>query len=42
MLSVPLRVFLLVVGDAAIAVGALAYAVPSRAGLAWSWFALPA
>ena len=41
-LSVPLRVFLLVVGDAAIAVAALVYAVPSRAGLVWPWSALPA
>jgi hypothetical protein len=41
-LSVPLRVFLLVVGDAATAVGALVYAVPSRAGLVWPWSALPA
>ncbi len=29
-------------GDAATAVGALVYAVPSRAGLVWPWSALPA
>ena len=42
MLSVPLRVFLLVVGDVSMAVGALVYAVASRAGLVWPWSALPA